>query len=258
MEAEEKRTNGQESMEAEEKRTNGQESMETEEKRTNGQESMETEEKRTNGQESMEAEEKRTNESGKRDRQECANAIQREDFQVAIAIHSKRLTAQALDTVSAEVFLLYTLLVLLEMTSLRCVLLVICTVTPIWASLVNFIVMIQQTSKKYSASDYNGYGCYCGLGGKGQPLDATDWCCRIHDGCYEVALVNKCYPYCDTYLHTVTNGQVTCLSAGACGKMACDCDRQAVLCFAANSNTFNPNYRNYPKDNCSESMTTKC
>lgn len=40
---------------------------------------------------------------------------------------------------------------------------------------------------------YNNYGCWCGIGGKGNPLDATDRCCKAHDLCYK-RIHFPCFP----------------------------------------------------------------
>lgn len=40
--------------------------------------------------------------------------------------------------------------------------------------LVNFWKMIQLVTGKEPLFSYAFYGCYCGLGGKGSPKDATD------------------------------------------------------------------------------------
>ena len=35
--------------------------------------------------------------------------------------------------------------------------------------------------------DYTGFGCYCGVGGNGYPIDETDACCQFHDTCWTKA-----------------------------------------------------------------------
>ncbi|XP_015750076.1 PREDICTED: basic phospholipase A2 taipoxin alpha chain-like [Acropora digitifera] len=39
---------------------------------------------------------------------------------------------------------------------------------------------------KRNPFNYNGYGCYCGLGGYGHPVDGLDRCCQVHDNCYHL------------------------------------------------------------------------
>uniref|UniRef100_T1IZR6 Phospholipase A2 n=1 Tax=Strigamia maritima TaxID=126957 RepID=T1IZR6_STRMM len=40
------------------------------------------------------------------------------------------------------------------------------------------------TLTKRNPLDYDNYGNWCGIGGKGEPVDGVDRCCRSHDRCY--------------------------------------------------------------------------
>ncbi|KAK6476378.1 phospholipase A2-like isoform X1 [Huso huso] len=63
---------------------------------------------------------------------------------------------------------------------------------------------------------YNDYGCWCGFGGSGTPVDQVDSCCKAHDMCYrESRSIAECRPLVDSpyitvYDYTCTNKQVTC------------------------------------------------
>ncbi|XP_078523795.1 phospholipase A2, minor isoenzyme-like [Lissotriton helveticus] len=100
--------------------------------------------------------------------------------------------------------------------------------------------------------DYNDYGCYCGLGGEGTPLDALDRCCEVHDSCYRQAkkhpscggIVDN--PYTENYSHSCSGTTITCSSKNnACEAFICDCDRNAANCFSKPG--YNSAYKNVDK-----------
>ncbi|KAL3103369.1 hypothetical protein niasHS_002555 [Heterodera schachtii] len=89
---------------------------------------------------------------------------------------------------------------------------------------------------------YNGYGCFCGIGGNGTALDGIDSCCQMHDLCYDFSVfAGFCSPinrYISHYDWQCRNwdGSATaqtiakCDEAknermGGCGRAICRCDQ---------------------------------
>ncbi|XP_042344737.1 phospholipase A2-like [Plectropomus leopardus] len=103
---------------------------------------------------------------------------------------------------------------------------------------------------------YSDYGCWCGFGGRGSPLDEVDMCCKVHDKCYEASrkapgcMAIADLPYVLVYDFTCSNQQVTCSATNKkCQAAVCECDRLAAHCFA--QATYNPDNKNLdPKVHC--------
>ncbi|XP_030078030.1 uncharacterized protein LOC115482423 [Microcaecilia unicolor] len=118
-----------------------------------------------------------------------------------------------------------------------------CFCMMVHGNLLDFAQMIRNVTGKHAVPSYSFYGCYCGTGGRGKPLDATDRCCHAHDCCYAKLKANGCTPKLDDYDYTVSNGTITCTDApDECGLLACACDKTAAFCFRRNLDTYNPKY----------------
>ncbi|XP_071773592.2 phospholipase A2, minor isoenzyme-like [Centroberyx gerrardi] len=116
--------------------------------------------------------------------------------------------------------------------------------------------MIHCTQPGVNPLAYNNYGCWCGFGGTGAPVDEVDMCCHVHDKCYErsrktpgcTAIIDL--PYILMYDFTCTNQQVSCSATNdKCQASVCECDRVAAHCFAQAS--YNSDKKNLdPKVHC--------
>ncbi|CAF1463852.1 unnamed protein product [Rotaria sordida] len=113
-------------------------------------------------------------------------------------------------------------------------------------NLMQFGNMIIQALGK-SPLDYNGYGCWCGFGGKGEPIDATDACCKVHDKCYDDIIKSRenflsCSPYVSFYNWELDHNThvLHCKDEpGSCTHRVCECDRIVTECYKQNIHTFN-------------------
>ncbi|XP_048412304.1 phospholipase A2 [Stegostoma tigrinum] len=100
-------------------------------------------------------------------------------------------------------------------------------------------VILCSTPGSHPLLDFSNYGCYCGFGGSGTPVDDLDKCCQIHDNCYSEALkLKECRPIFDNpytiiYSYTCSENTVTCINKNSpCKMFVCECDRKAAICFS--------------------------
>ncbi|XP_053137535.1 basic phospholipase A2 Ts-G6D49-like [Hemicordylus capensis] len=128
--------------------------------------------------------------------------------------------------------------------------LIACSVLVAQANFIQFGHMIKELTGKNALPDYTSYGCYCGVGGRGEPRDATDRCCFAHDCCYK--RLSNCRTTTDRYQYDIENGTVICGEGSWCKMEICDCDKTAALCFRDNLDTYSDHYRFYSNLNCNE------
>ncbi|XP_020624284.1 phospholipase A2 A2-actitoxin-Cgg2a-like [Orbicella faveolata] len=104
---------------------------------------------------------------------------------------------------------------------------------------------------------YIGYGCWCGFGGKGTPVDEIDQCCYIHDRCYDNITEKGTCPfeigvYANVYKRKDCTrcAEISIFGNSRCEKELCECDAAAARCFKKYDSKFQDRYKNYDKSSC--------
>nr|Q8UUI1.1 RecName: Full=Basic phospholipase A2 PC17; Short=svPLA2; AltName: Full=Phosphatidylcholine 2-acylhydrolase; Flags: Precursor [Laticauda laticaudata]BAB72251.1 phospholipase A2 [Laticauda laticaudata] len=106
-------------------------------------------------------------------------------------------------------------------------------IPPLPLNLIQFTYLIECANKgRRTSFNYADYGCYCGIGGSGTPVDKLDRCCKTHDECYAQAEKKGCYPKLTMYNYYCGEGGPYCNSKTECQRFVCDCDVRAADCFA--------------------------
>ncbi|NXI37321.1 PA2BB phospholipase, partial [Galbula dea] len=124
------------------------------------------------------------------------------------------------------------------------------SLSPAHGSLLQLHKMITKATGKNALLSYSSYGCYCGLGGKGKPKDATDRCCQLHDICYQKLLDHHCNAMVQHHYYNWNGGNPSCRNNGWCAQQSCECDRSLVLCLKQNIKSYRKRYRFYPNFLC--------
>ncbi|NWU44307.1 PA2BN phospholipase, partial [Hylia prasina] len=122
--------------------------------------------------------------------------------------------------------------------------------SPAHGNLLQLHQMISEATRRNALWRYGFYGCYCGLGGKGQPKDATDVCCQLHDTCYKNLLMYHCDAKTQLYHYNWHYGSPSCSRGSPCSYWSCECDRSLALCLRRNIRSYSKLYQFYPKNLC--------
>ncbi|NXX94438.1 PA2BA Phospholipase, partial [Centropus bengalensis] len=133
---------------------------------------------------------------------------------------------------------------------LACAVLFAWGLSPAGGSLWELQKMITKVTGKCALLNYSYYGCYCGWGGKGNPKDATDRCCQLHDACYDKLLGYHCDAKRQRYRYGWHGRSLSCTRGSWCSQHSCECDRSLAFCLERSSGSYDRRYLFYPKHRC--------
>ncbi|XP_057264082.1 acidic phospholipase A2 PLA-2-like [Pezoporus wallicus] len=139
----------------------------------------------------------------------------------------------------------------LRMKNLLFTLLLACGLLPAHSSVLELEQMIRAATGRSALLSYSWYGCFCGIGGRGTPVDSTDQCCHAHDCCYRRLRQGTCTPLVTPYQFDVADGDIVCGDEQSwCKRETCLCDQAVASCFASTLPSYNKSYLFYFKLKC--------